>query len=130
MGGSQPAELGGQIRSEHLGLSQAIQQSMLQDSEFDLLQLEGAEQEELEARKILTKRRRRVGKIEDVQIDIEALFAKKKRFKPDDSTSESVGYPNATGVSNTNPAHPDLQLHLARQSLLGGASSQTRRVMQ
>ena len=29
----------------------------------------------------MTKRRRRVGKIEDVQIDIDALFEKKKRFK-------------------------------------------------
>ena len=38
----------------------------------------------------MTKRRRRVGKIEDVSIDIDALFATKKRFKPDDSTSESV----------------------------------------
>ena len=78
----------------------------------------------------MTKRRRRVGKIEDVQIDIESLFAKKKRFKPDDSTSESVGQYNANGALIANPGHPDLQLHLARQSFLGGASSQTRRVMQ
>ena len=75
----------------------------LQDSEFDLLQLEGAQQEELEARKILTKRRRRVGKIEDVQIDIDALFATKKRFKPDDSTCESVSH-GAAAHSGT----PDL----------------------
>ena len=77
----------------------------------------------------MTKRRRRVGKIEDVQIDIDALFEKKKRFKPDDSTSESIGHFNANGALNANAGHPDLQLHLARQSFLGGASSQTRRVM-
>lgn len=47
----------------------------MQDSEFDQLQLEGNEQEELEFRKILSKRRRRMGKIEDVGIDIDSLFA-------------------------------------------------------
>ena len=61
-----------------------------QEDSFDYLQLEGNEQEELEARKILTKRKRRVGKIEDINIDIDALFASKKRFKPDDSTSDTV----------------------------------------
>jgi len=60
-----------------------------------LLTLEGNEQEELEARKILSKRRRRVGKIEDVGIDIDSLFAQKKRFKPDDSTSETVVNPSS-----------------------------------
>ena len=71
------------------------------------MQLDGAESEELEARKILTKRRRRVGKIEDIQIDIDALFAAKKRFKPDDSTDESV----SLVVSATQPVKstsPDL----------------------
>lgn len=67
----------------------------MQDCEFDLLELEGNEQEELEARKILSKRRRRVGKIEDVGIDIDSLFAQKKRFKPDDSTSETVVNPSS-----------------------------------
>jgi hypothetical protein len=83
------------------------------------LQLEGAELEELEARKILTKRRRRVGKIEDVAIDIDALFAAKKRFKPDDSTYESVSQ-----LLNKN--QPDLQLHLSKQSCSKAASSQTK----
>ena len=53
------------------------------------MQLEGADLEEIETQKILGKRRRR-SKIEDVSIDINALFASKKRFKPDDSTSDSV----------------------------------------
>ena len=82
------------------------------------MQLEGAEQEELEARKILTKRRRRISKIEDVAIDIDALFAAKKRFKPDESTCESV--------SLLTTSQPDLQLHLAKQSFSGAASSHTR----
>lgn len=78
----------------------------MQDCEFDLLTLEGNEQEELEARKILSKRRRRVGKIEDVGIDIDSLFAQKKRFKPDDSTSETV---NPSSVLATQAATtPDL----------------------
>ncbi len=85
------------------GNSKGGKQSM-QDCEFDLLQLEGNEQEELEARKILSKRRRRVGKIEDVNMDIDSLFAQKKRFKPDDSTSESVN----TTILPT--ASPELQL--------------------
>lgn len=79
------------------------------DSEFDDLQLESNEQEELEARKILTKRRRRVGKIEDVNIDIDALFASKKRFKPDDSTTESSSTPR---ISSTE----DMQLKQAKLS--------------
>ena len=71
-----------------------------------MLTLEGNEQEELEARKILSKRRRRVGKIEDVGIDIDSLFAQKKRFKPDDSTSETV---NTSSVLATQAATtPDL----------------------
>ena len=53
------------------------------------MQLEGADLEEIETQKILAKRRRRP-KIEDVSIDISALFASKKRFKPDDSTSDTV----------------------------------------
>ena len=53
------------------------------------MQLEGADLEELETQKILAKRRKR-SKIEDVPIDICALFASKKRFKPDDSTCDTV----------------------------------------
>lgn len=53
------------------------------------MQLESAELEEIETQKILGKRRKRP-KIEDVPIDINALFASKKRFKPDDSTCDTV----------------------------------------
>lgn len=77
------------------------------------MRLEGAEEEELEARRILTKRKRRVNKIEDINIDIEALFASKKRFKPDDSTYEST---MALPQTNTAAQNPDLQLKLAKQS--------------
>ena len=83
-----------------------------------MLQLEGAEQEELEARKILTKRRRRVGKIEDVNIDIEALFETKKRFKPDDSTSESLNHGLSSGGSGSEVVSTQTR-SLIRQNLLG-----------
>ena len=79
----------------------------MQDCEFDMLTLEGNEQEELEARKILSKRRRRVGKIEDVGIDIDSLFAQKKRFKPDDSTSETVN-PSSVLATQAAATTPDL----------------------
>ena len=62
----------------------------------------------------MAKRRRR-SKIEDVQIDIGALFASKKRFKPDDSTCESID------ASSGNH-----QSAMAKQSLQSGASAQTR----
>lgn len=77
------------------------------------MRLEGAEEEELEARRILTKRKRRVNKIEDINIDIDALFASKKRFKPDDSTCESTMTLSQTPSATHNP---DLQLKLAKQS--------------
>ena len=54
------------------------------------MSLEGADEEEIENRKILTKRRRRVGKIEDIPLDLEAIFARNKRFRPDESTSETL----------------------------------------
>ena len=61
-----------------------------QDSHMEVgIHLDGAAQEELEAKKILSKRARRVGKIEDMQVDIEALFAKKKRFKHDDLSTDT-----------------------------------------
>ena len=40
---------------------------------------------ELEDKKIINKKRKRVDKIEDCNLDIEAFFRNKKRFKPDDS---------------------------------------------
>lgn len=43
------------------------------------MQLEGATQEEVEAKKILSKRARRVGKVEDFAVNIAALFEKNKR---------------------------------------------------
>ena len=66
----------------------------------------------------MTKRRRRIGKIEDIKLDIDALFQAKKRFKPDDSTVETVS-----------SSQPDLQLHLAKQTFSGAHSLQTRSLL-
>lgn len=54
------------------------------------MQLDGAEKEEIEAQKILNKRQRRVGKVEDFNVDIHSIFKNKKRFKPDMEASASV----------------------------------------
>ena len=37
----------------------------------------------------MTKRQRRVGKVEDISVDIDALIRSKKRFKPSDDASGS-----------------------------------------
>ena len=37
----------------------------------------------------MTKRQRRVGKVEDISVDIDALIRSKKRFKPSEDTSGS-----------------------------------------
>ena len=95
-----------------LGPVSLVKSNSLADQEFDLLQLDGAESEELEARKILTKRRRRVGKIEDIQIDIDALFATKKRFKPDESTNDSI----SLAVSTTGPIQPTFDEAISEQT--------------
>ena len=48
---------------------------------------DGAQYLDLEDRKILSKRKKRVGKVEDVFLDLESFFASKKRFKPSSPAS-------------------------------------------
>ena len=59
---------------------------------FDNLHLDNDDHETLEAQKLLAKRQRRAGKVEDIEIDIDELIKSKKRFKPtDDSTTGADG---------------------------------------
>ena len=72
---------------------------------FDNLQLDGHDQEEIEAQKILTKRQRRLGKVEDVSIDIDHLIQSRKRFKPalsEVSTSSSDSQIDQLQVARSN----------------------------
>ena len=70
------------VDNNQLQGGEALKFSDDQEVDFDSLHLESAAQEEEEAQKILTKRQRRVGKVEDIDVDIDALIKRKKRFKP------------------------------------------------
>ena len=52
------------------------------DTDFDNFTMDMAPQERTEALKILGKRQRRVGKIEECSVDVAKLFERQKRFCP------------------------------------------------
>ena len=86
-------------------------------AEFELLQPEGNEFEEKEKMKILAKRKRRVAKIQDSNLDVDQLFKRHKSYKPDDSTLDSVMSIGTGQTTLPTAPTPDLQLTLAKQSL-------------
>ena len=63
-----------------------------------------------------------MSKIEDVSIDIDLLFASKKRFHPDESTFETT----QNSQHHPSSATPELQLQLAKKSLSGEHAVHTK----
>lgn len=90
------------------------QQSLKGEIEFEEMQLEGAEIEQMEAKKLLAKRARHVVQPVEINFDIDAFMRAKKRFRPEfESTADVTG----GNSPNQNEAEPETTLALAHQYL-------------
>lgn len=69
--------------------NQKLEQSNA-DTDFENFTMDMAPQERTDALKILGKRQRRVGKIEECPVDISKLFDRQKRFCPSDSADTTM----------------------------------------
>jgi hypothetical protein len=74
----------GKVNGQNMGSAEQ------NDQDFEMLNLEETEQDQIETQKLIAKKQRRY-KIEESNNDLDEVLRRRKRFKPmEDSTSESI----------------------------------------